>query len=153
MNSTIVTSLITVDTNILIYSVDASETLKHSIATRIVRVLGANRAPLPVQCLSEFYFAVTRKQILTPEAAEEVVRGYLGFFLSVSAFPADVVSAIAIHQQHRLQFFDCVLLAVTKRAGCTVFLSEGMKHNQVIDGITILNPFLLTPSELDALLS
>jgi predicted nucleic acid-binding protein len=32
--------------------------------------------------------------------------------------------------------------------GCSHFLSEDMQHGQIVDGVTIINPFLALPGEL-----
>ena len=47
----IATNSFTVDTNILIYSIDRSEPAKQFVADRIIRALYAKRAKLPLQCL------------------------------------------------------------------------------------------------------
>ncbi len=49
--------------------------------------------------------------------------------------------------------FDALLLAIAANAGCTLFLSEDMQHNQTYGPITVRNPFLLTPADLTALLA
>ena len=58
-----------------------------------------------------------------------------------------------IHQQHRFQFFDCLLLATMSRFGCTTLLSDGFQHDQAVSGINILNPFRLSTSALETLLA
>ena len=43
--------------------------------------------------------------------------------------------------RYQLQFFDAVIIAVARRAGATMLLSEDMHDGLTIDGLTILNPF------------
>lgn len=43
--------------------------------------------------------------------------------------------------RYDLQFFDAVIIAVARRAGATLLLSEDMHDGFVIDGLTIRNPF------------
>ena len=53
----------------------------------------------------------------------------------------DVAAAMQIHQRHRIQFFDALLLATARRVGCKVMLSEDVQDGHDYDGITIRNPF------------
>jgi len=41
------------------------------------------------------------------------------------------------------------MLAAAQQQGCALLLSEDMQHNQVIDQMRIVNPFLADPSLLD----
>jgi predicted nucleic acid-binding protein len=40
-------------------------------------------------------------------------------------------------------WWDCMLLASASQARCDLFLSEDMRHEQSVAGLTILNPFKL----------
>jgi len=141
------------DTNILIYSIDLSEKDKHAISKRIVGVCSDLGGPIALQCLNEFFRAVTRKSLLSSTDAARVVNESLEAFRVVAVNEADLIEAIEIHREHRFQFFDCLILATALRAGCTILFSEDFQHNYTVDGITIVNPFKLSESELDVLLA
>jgi predicted nucleic acid-binding protein len=55
------------------------------------------------------------------------------------------VTAQAWHIQDRYGFgwWDCTLLSSALLAGCDVFLSEDMQHEQKVAGLTVLSPFNL----------
>lgn len=141
----------TVDTNILIYAVDADSGPKHLIAKVLVDSLGSNSGVLPLQCLSEFYRAVTRKHVLADADATAFVRQFHAAMQIVPAIFEDTVSAMQWNQQHGLQFFDALLIATARRAGCRTFFSEDMQNGRSIEGITLYNPFLLSPEELESI--
>ena len=65
----------------------------------------------------------------------------------------DLSSALTLHAQSNLQFFDALLLTTARRVGCTLIFSEDMQHARDYGGITVLNPFLLPAVELDHLLA
>lgn len=149
MNFTSANSPVSIDTNILIYSVDSSDPIKHEIADKIVERLIEVRGCLPLQCLSEFYALTTKKRLLSTEEAERVVQRMLMSLVIVPSETADVVHAMHLHQEHGLQYFDALLLATARRVGCSLFLTEDMQNGRSLNGITISNP-LLPAFSLDA---
>jgi predicted nucleic acid-binding protein len=46
------------------------------------------------------------------------------------------------------QWFDCLLLSSAINAGCGFFLSEDLQHGRLIDDLTVIDPFRLSPSEV-----
>jgi len=65
----------------------------------------------------------------------------------------DLMSAMQIHQQHGIQFFDALLIATARRAGCHTFFTEDMQDGRSFEGITIRSPFRLSQEELSRLLT
>jgi predicted nucleic acid-binding protein len=59
----------TLDTNILIYAVDAREGRKRELAARIVEAAAGFDCPLALQVVGEFYAAGTAKLKLNPKDA------------------------------------------------------------------------------------
>lgn len=145
----------TIDTNILIYSVDRSDQRKHATATRILRRLAASRGPLAFQCLTEFYRATTRslKPILQASDAELLVRQFFPAFEVIRSDEHDLREAMLLHQSAQLQFFDALLVATTSHRGCLVLLSEDMHDGLRVGSLTIRNPFAMSDDELSALIS
>lgn len=141
MSSTSAISPVSIDTNVLIYSIDSSDAAKQEIADGIVERLIAARGCMPLQCLSEFYALTTRKRLITPHQAERVVERMLMSLVIVSAEALDVVEAMHLQQQHGMQYFDALLIATARRVGCTRFLTEDMQHGRSFGGITVDNPF------------
>ena len=133
---------LTVDTNILIYSVDPTDAVKHAIAKTLMASVYLGGGPLPLQCLTEFYAVCAKKaHLATSNRIAEVVADASQ---SMQIFPAsheDLLAAMKIHQQHRIQFFDALLLATARRAGCRIILSEDVQDGRDYDGITVRNPF------------
>jgi len=51
-------------------------------------------------------------------------------------------AARALAEDHRLSFYDALIVASAIEAGCNVLYSEDMQHGRAIGGLTIANPFL-----------
>lgn len=131
------------DTNILVYSVDASpaEKAKHDQA---VEVLSSQPDDLVVstQVLQEFYVVATRKLKLplSEESAAAAVRGIAKLDVVDVSAPL-VLSAIDISRSDQLSLWDSLIIEAARRAGCERVLSEDLNAGQVIRGVMIENPF------------
>ncbi|MCX5495194.1 PIN domain-containing protein [Kaistia dalseonensis] len=56
--------------------------------------------------------------------------------------------ALDLHQEHRLAWWDCPIVASAIMAGCVYLLSEDMQHQQLIRTVRVINPFRVAPSDI-----
>ena len=112
------------DTNILFYSIDASDAVKHQIARNLTGLSNPSRAPLLLQALCELHNATSRHRPSLLHEAEVFTEKSSRLFNVVPTTLSDLTLATTLHQSYPLQFFDALLLAIASRAGCTLFLSE-----------------------------
>jgi predicted nucleic acid-binding protein len=143
----------TIDTNIFIYAFDVRFPDKHSVAEEIVAHLMRQRGIIPLQSLTEFYAACSRKRIITLDAATNAVQKARVALKVVPAASTDIPTAIGLHSLHNIQFFDALLIATATRAGCTIFFSEDLQDGQTFGPLTIRNPFKMAEAELTTLLT
>jgi predicted nucleic acid-binding protein len=132
--------MITVDTNILVYAVDSDAGARH-VAAKDLLLRAAGNAALSLQCLVEFYRVATRRYGHDPRAVRRRVAASMAHFDVFAATPASLLSAIDAVDDHRLSFWDAMLWAAARDAGCTLLLSEDGQDGRVIDGVRIVNPF------------
>jgi len=133
---------VTLDTNILIYSVDADAGERQTQARDLVqRVARHHDSFLTLQTLSEFFAAVTRKEKLSAGEAAEQVADYQKFFPVVAATPDSLRRAIAAVLKHGLSFWDAMQWAVARQAGATLLLSEDLQHGRELEGVHFRDPF------------
>ena len=132
------------DTNVLVYLFDNSEPEKKARAQEVFeREAETGRAALSTQVLQEFYVNVTRK-LRTPlpiEVAEERVRDFSGRPLVLVGAPL-ILAAIARSRRLGFSFWDALILEAALSAGADRLLTEDLQHGQVIEGLTVENPFL-----------
>jgi predicted nucleic acid-binding protein len=130
-----------VDTNVLVYAVDAADPRKREIA-RTLLAERANELVLSAQVLSEFYVVTTRK--LTVPLSEEDAAGYVE---ELSGLPVVVTDAelvrrgIGISRTAQLSLWDGLIVAAAHVGGCRRLLSEDLAAGTTIEGVTIDNPF------------
>lgn len=133
---------ISFDTNILIYAVDSRAGEKHARAVDLTRRAVAGDSILSVQSLAEFYYAVTRKGLMTPDDAGRLIDEWRSVFPVCSASGDCLAEAITVVRRHRLSFWDAMLWAALREAGCRMLLSEDFQDGREIGGVRIVNPFI-----------
>ena len=60
-----------------------------------------------------------------------------------------VESAWAVESRWQLSYWDALMVGAAQQQGCSVLLTEDLQHDQLIDGVRILNPFITGPEWLD----
>lgn len=133
---------VTLDTNILVYALDRDAGERHGIASKLVERAAESDCVLTLQALAEFYFAVTRKGRMPAADAAAQIEDWQALFAVRAAAPATLRRAIAAVRDHRLAFWDAMLWACAKEAGCTLLITEDFQHGRTLDGLRFHNPFV-----------
>jgi predicted nucleic acid-binding protein len=124
------------DTNIFVYLISTNATK----AEKAEAVL-AKSGVISVQVLNEFTSVAARKQGLTLAEIRD-------FLTTIRALCEIVPLTLETHERgldlvERFGFsiYDALIVAAAQIANCTTLYSEDMQHGQVIDGLTICDPF------------
>ena len=130
-----------VDTNVLTYLFDHSEAKKQARAERCLRT-ETREIFVSTQVLQELYVSLTkgRAPIATSEIAERAVREASRYSV-VHIDTSLVLAAIEASRKHRVSFWDALIVRAAVQADCDVLFSEDLNAGQVIDGVTVENPF------------
>lgn len=132
-----------VDTNILVYARDSSENEKQVIAKQwIAHLWESKTGRLSYQSCNEYYVVTTQR--LKPGLPKEQARNDIRALELWNPVPVDhAVIELAWRLQDRYQFswWDSLILSAAQIQDCHFLLSKDLQHEQVIDGLTILNPF------------
>jgi predicted nucleic acid-binding protein len=131
----------TFDTNILFYALDPGAGEKHRIASELIATADTRKAFLVLQSLAELYNSVRRKRPSDLFLAHRFVLRNAIMFDVFHALPSDLNDAILASQQHGISFWDAMLWATAKRAGCTLLLTEDFQDGKDLEGVKIRNPF------------
>lgn len=134
-----------VDTNVLLYAYDKSDTVKRAQAKSWLALLWVNaNCAVSWQVLQEFYSNAVRKFSVPPEAARNLVR-----FLAEWNLP-DVTITLVERAWHwtdeaQLSFWDGMIVAAAERAECRFLLSEDFQAGRKFNSVTVVNPFETSP--------
>jgi predicted nucleic acid-binding protein len=141
--------LIALDTNILACAEQKSDHLgRHEQANVLMQRLTTGEHIIPVQVFAEFMNACRKKQLLTVAAAASKVGFYAAVFETPNTQIGDLQLAAELVDRFNLQFFDAVIVAVARRSGATILLSEDMHDGLEIGGLRIVNPFVVANEAL-----
>ncbi|MEP7351242.1 MAG: PIN domain-containing protein [Sphingorhabdus sp.] len=134
--------MIAFDTNILVYAEDPAEPSgKHKRAADLLATAGKIDAVIPIQVLGEFVNVCRKKKITDVEKITAKVEDFSRIFETPHSSVADITDAAMLAEKHRIQFFDALIVVITRRAGTTILISEDMQDGLEIDGLKIVNPF------------
>lgn len=141
-----------VDTNVLLYAYDASETVKQPVARATLERLWRDRnGAVSTQVLTEFYNAATRKldPPMSRAGAREIIALYTAWPVIVLE-PALILAATRIEEEHQLSLWDALVIEAARVAGAERLLTEDLQHGQVIGGVRIENPFRIQALAADS---
>lgn len=130
-----------VDTNVLVYADDASETSKRERAQELIRNLFTERnGHLSLQVLQEYFSAATRKLGVPVEAARRKVELYAKLDV-VPLGSVDVLGAIDLHRLHGLSIWDGLIIRAALISGCRRLYTEDLQSGFRIENLEVVNPF------------
>ena len=132
-----------IDTNILVYAIETvgADADKPAVARSLLDEL---EACLSTQVLGEFYSATTnrkRESPLTHEEASAWIQLWKRFEVqSVTSSHVDLALEIAGIQH--VNYYDALILATARLAGCKIVYSEDLNPDQDYGGVRVQNPFV-----------
>jgi predicted nucleic acid-binding protein len=130
------------DTNILVYAQQAGEKADRA------RALFAGGGKLSVQVLNEFTSVARRKQDKDWREIADALSDVLMIVDPPLALTLDLhTTARSLAEDHRLSFYDALIVAAAIEGGCEILYSEDLQHGRNFGGLAIVNPFLDSASE------
>ena len=132
------------DSNILVYFVDSGELQKQQIAGELIKnaVINGNGV-ISTQSLQEFFAATTRKLMCSKEKAKEYLENFKDSFAVEQVSAAHILKAVDICIKNHFSFWDSLILAAAIQSGCVICYSEDLTNGQIIEGVKVVNPFIM----------
>lgn len=145
-------ALVFVDTHVLLYSYDERDKAKQARAREwLTWCWKGNKGRISTQVLNELYNnAITkfRNTVTVHQARTEVRRLRLWQPPHLDTYTVD--GAWDLQDRYSLGYWDALILSSAHQQGCNYLLTEDLQHGQQLDAVKVVNPFLLTPQELDS---
>ena len=133
------------DTNILVYTFDRTDSSKRSRASELlVSALETRRGIISYQVIQEFLNVATRKfsdPITVPEAQLYLARILMPL---CEVFPDSALysQALSIAGESGMAFYDALIISSATAGGCETIWTEDLQHGRRIGTVTIRNPFV-----------
>ena len=130
---------VAVDTNILVYLHDESNSFKTDKAKDIIQYFPV----IPAQVISE-YLNVLKRILKVPK-----LRLIEHCIILIEGCEIVNINHSILEQSRKLitrydfQLFDSIIVASALAANCNILYSEDLQHNQLIENrLTVINPFI-----------
>jgi predicted nucleic acid-binding protein len=135
---------VALDSNILVYLAGVSRIPADDLKVERVREMIARLSTLvslvaPAQTLGEL-FVVLRRSGASAAEAREILLEFSEAFGTAATEARTMAAATDLTIDHKLQFWDALIVTAAADAGCSVLLSEDMQDGFVTRGMTISNP-------------
>lgn len=132
------------DTNIFVYSFDRLAADKCRRAKHLIReAVKTGKGVVSYQVVQEFFSVTLRRfsQPMTTGEAEQYLDVVFRPLLNVHSSPALYTEALHLTAKHRLSWYDALIVAGAKEAGCSVLYSEDLQHGYRFAELEVQNPF------------
>ena len=95
---------------------------------------------MPLQAAGEVYSVLVRSGMSRTAARDQLI-DLQKLFEAATAETETFAVALDLATDHKLQFWDALILNVAADAGCRLLLSEDMQDGFAWRGVTVVNPF------------
>ncbi len=131
------------DTNIIVYSFDVQSLDKQRIAKDLVSNAIKGQGCISYQVIQEFLNVVSYKfkNSLSLQDCEIYLKRVLTPLCEVYPNIEFFSQALQIKNRWQYSWYDSLIITAALHANCSVLYSEDMQHKQVINSLTIINPF------------
>ena len=133
-----------IDSNVIVHAFDPTDRRKQMVATGLLeRALLNGGAWISFQVVQEVLNVLTWRPApaFSYEDAALLLRETLDRLWRVMPSRRLYESGLNIQARYGYAFYDSLIVAAALDSGCTRLLSEDLQAGQVIDGMTIENPF------------
>jgi predicted nucleic acid-binding protein len=131
---------LTLDSNILIYALFGGDR-RHARAVEMIERASRGDCVQTLQSYGECFRVLVHKQGLDARLAAAQITRLRSLFAVTAAQPDRLDVAMEAVARHGLSFWDAMLWATAKAAGCRLILSEDGQDGRDLDGVVLLNPF------------
>lgn len=130
------------DTNVVVYMFDDVDAVKRDRARQLVgNAIASGEGVISHQVVQEALYVFGRKLGATAGQQLEIFDNVLSGLWRIHPTAELYRRAVAISQRYRFGFYDSLVIAAALEYGCDLLYSEDLQDGQVIDTVTIRNPF------------
>ena len=134
-----------IDTNIFIYAFEYDYPEKQKIANDIIKkALFKNKGCISNQVVQEFINVATKKFAVPLSISDcqkyldNVLLPLCEIFVNIDLYHR----SLDIMERWQFSFYDSLVIAAAIQVDCKILYSEDLQHNQKIESLIIINPFI-----------
>lgn len=142
---------IALDSNVLLYSIGIAKVpADHAKTSRIRPMIDQLEAREDVVCPWQTFgeaYNVMQRFGLARDLCRTTIEDWRLRFETIASSESAFIAAIDLATDHKLQFWDALIINVAAEAGCTLLLSEDLQSGFSWRGVTVVNPLAETLDE------
>lgn len=132
---------LSLDANVLVYAAQKNDR-RHAVAASILRRAVEAECIQTLQSFGECFNVLRRKRGFALPEARQIINEYQVLFRRVIAADfSDLDRAMRVCVEHGIQYWDALLWATARRAGCRLILTEDMQDGRELEGLMFVSPF------------
>ncbi len=133
------------DTNVFVYSFDASAPTKTRRAADLIRrAVATGKGIISYQVAQEF-FNVALRRFAEPMSVAEAEQYLVSVFrplMAIHSSPVLYAEALRLTERYGLSWYDALIVAAAIEADCSFLYSEDLQNGQRFGNLQVKNPFL-----------
>jgi predicted nucleic acid-binding protein len=133
------------DTNVFVYSFDASAPVKARRAGQLIRrAVATGKGIVSYQVVQEFFNVALRRFVhpMSVAEAEQYLATVFRPLMAIHSSQALYAEALRLSDRYQLSWYDALIVAAAIEAHSSLLYSEDLQHGQRFGGLEVLNPFL-----------
>ena len=133
------------DTNVFVYSFDASAPAKARRARELIRAaVATGKGIVSYQVAQEFFNVALRRfaQPMGVPEAEQYLAAVFRPLMAVHSSQTLFAEALRLSDRYRLSWYDALIVAAAIEGQCGLLYSEDLQHRQRFGDLRVENPFL-----------
>ena len=128
------------DTGVLIYGYSRPEFQKREIVRDII---ASNDAYISMQVLQEFAYVLHENfQIKWPDISYAIYEVKNNVKIHTNSYVTMMFACKHMGYHSHYSFNERLIISAAQEANCTVLFSDVLNHNQKLDKLRIINPFI-----------
>ena len=137
-----------VDTNVWVYARDGRFPDQQACAQAWLRSLARSSAMVVSPQVAKEHHSVAQRKLGLPQAAARRASEAILAWCDAPLTRVEIQRAFDIEARWKTSWWDAVNLASALAADCTHFLTQDAQSAPVIEGMTLIDPFYITPETL-----
>jgi predicted nucleic acid-binding protein len=126
------------DSNIFLYAFSNQDLFKKNISSDIL----TSKCTISTQVINEVSNNMIRKLNFSNTYIEKFTLSCYNKYEIINFKKTIYIKACYIRDKYNISYYDSLILSAAINSKCNILYSEDMQHNQKIEGLTIVNPFL-----------
>ncbi len=132
-------NFIFVDSNVWLYAFMSAEPKKTKKAEEII---SNSNIILSTQIINEMCVNLIKKAGYSESEIQQTIKNIYEYYQVVPIDEETIIEASILRSTHQLSYWDSLVVVSAIASKCTILYSEDMQHNQIVQGIKIVNPFI-----------